>query len=85
MSVDPRTTPASSLESDLAELRAALARLPLPALADDVLAALVARHAPMRLLWRVGNLCRSHLYTSLDEICSDVVRPRPAGTSAPAR
>jgi hypothetical protein len=80
-----RGTPPTSLETDLAELRAALDRLPLPARQDDIVAALVTRHSPVRLLWRAGNLSRTRLYTSLDEICADVVHPRAARAAAPLR
>jgi hypothetical protein len=73
----------SSLERDLDDLRAALGRLPFPALQDDVIAALVARRAPSRLLWRSGSLSRTRLYRSVDEICADIARPRGVGHPPP--
>ena len=47
---------ASGLDTDLADLRAVLARHPFPTHQDDVLALLVARHEPARLLWRAAAL-----------------------------
>lgn len=76
-------TRASSLERDLEDLRAALGRLPFPALQDDVIAALVSRRAPSRLLWRVGSLSRTRLYRSLDEVCAEIARPRRVGHPPP--
>ena len=73
MSVDHTT--GGGLDTDLAELRQVLARLPFPAHQDDVLAALVRRHAPSRLLWRVGSLSRTRRYHSIDEVCTEVARP----------
>ena len=78
MSIDRHTT-RSSFDTDLDELRSALSRMIFPALQDEVLAALVAKRAPMRLLWRVGSLCPTHLYRSVDEVCADIVRFRATG------
>ena len=76
-------TTSSSLDRDLEDLRAALGRLPFPVLQDDVIAALVARRAPSRLLWRSGSLSRTRLYHSVDEICADISRPRGVGHPPP--
>ena len=81
MSIDHHTT-RSGFETDLADLRAALSRMTFPALQDEVLAALVARRAPMRLLWRVGSLSPTRLYRSPDEVCADIARLR-AGAHRP--
>lgn len=60
------------LDTDLADLRAALARHPFPATQDDILALLVARHEPSRLLWRAAALERTRRYHSVDEVCRDI-------------
>ena len=76
-------TTSSSMERDLEDLRAVLTRLPFPALQDDVIAALVTRRAPSRLLWRAGSLSRTRLYGSVDEICAEIGRPRGVGQPPP--
>ena len=73
----------SALERDVEDLRGALARLPFPALQDEVIAALVSRRAPSRLLWRVGSLSRTRLYRSLDEVLAELLSPRGHGTPPP--
>jgi hypothetical protein len=68
---------ASRREHDLDDLRAALHGLTFPARQDDILAALVVRRAPSRLLWRAGCLSRERLYLSIREVCADLEsRPR---------
>jgi hypothetical protein len=86
MSIDhtPRVaSPPAGLAEDVAEIRALLARLPFPAQQDDVLAALVRRQAPSRLLWRAGCLTRTRRYHSLDEVCAEISRPPTAAGSPP--
>lgn len=73
MTIHQSTT--TGLDSDLADLRAELSRLPFPAAQDDVLAALVHRHAPSRLLWRAGSLSRTRRYHSVDDVCEEISRP----------
>lgn len=77
-----QSTP-TGLAADVADLRVALARLPFPARQDDVLAALVCRRAPSRLLWRAGSLSRVRVYHSLDEVCAELARPRRGSSSRP--
>ena len=60
------------LDTDLTALRAALARHPFPTGQDDILALLVARHEPSRLLWRAAALSRSRRYHSADEVCEEI-------------
>ena len=60
------------LDTDLAELRVALSRHPFPTSQDDILALLVARGEPSRLLWRTAALSRSRDYQSVDEVCEEI-------------
>ena len=62
----------TDLDTDLAELRAVLARQPFPASQDDILAYLVARQERARLLWRAAALDRGRTYGSLDEVCDEI-------------
>lgn len=79
MSVDH--TIGSDLDADLAALRVVLARHPFPSGQDDVLALLVARQEPSRLLWRVAALDRTRAYSSADEVCDEIAGS--AGTGMP--
>ena len=65
-------TATSRRAHDLEDLRAALHGLPFPARQDDIIAALVARRAPSRLLWRAGCLSRERLYLSPDQVCAEL-------------
>ncbi|HYN68117.1 MAG TPA: hypothetical protein VES93_14620 [Ornithinibacter sp.] len=79
MSID--NTVDSVLEADLAELRVVLARHAFPTSQDDILALLVARHEPSRLLWRAAVLSRTRVYHSMDEVCDEIADL--AGTGMP--
>jgi hypothetical protein len=81
MSIDH--TSQGGLDTDLAELRRVLARLPFPARQDDVLAALVRRRSPSRLLWRAGSLSPTRRYHSIDEVCAEVAQPSDGGSPPP--
>ena len=72
---------ASELDSDLADLRAVLARHSFPTRQDDVLSLLVARHEPARLLWRAAALSRTRVYRSVDEVCDEIAQS--TGTRMP--
>ena len=74
MSIDDAVR--TDLDTDLSRLRALLARHSFPASQDDILALLVARHQPSRLLWRAAALDRTRVYSSLDEVCDDIARSR---------
>lgn len=79
-------TGGTGLESDLTQIRESLAQVRFPAQPDDVLAALVRRRVPSRLLWRVGGLPRTHRYHSIDDLCDDVAAgPGPGGPPPPGR
>ena len=73
----------TELDRDLAALRAALARHPFPARQDDVLALLVARRAPSRLLWRAASTDRARWYRSADEVCDDIAGSTNVGMPPP--
>jgi Protein of unknown function (DUF2795) len=77
-----RTVPAG-LEADVAQIRGELCRLAFPARPDDVLATLVRRRAPSRLLWRVGQLPRTRSYDSLDDLCDDFALGSSPGAPPP--
>ena len=81
MSIDNR--PGAGLDSDLDELRAALARHPFPSTQDHLLAWLVARREPAILLWRVAALSREREYGSLDEVCADLEGSGESGMPPP--
>jgi hypothetical protein len=81
MSIDNATY--TDLDTDLAELRALLARHPFPTSQDDILALLVARHEPSRLLWRAGVLSRSREYHSALEVCDEIARSTGPGMPPP--
>jgi hypothetical protein len=81
MSIDNR--PGTGLDSDLAELRAALARHPFPSTQDHILAWLVARREPALLLWRVAALSREREYDSVDAVCAELVRDSDSGMPPP--
>ena len=81
MTIDETTS--SALDTDLADLRTALAGLPFPSRQDDVLATLVRRQVPSRLLWRAGCLSRTRTYHSLDHLCDEISRPTPPGAPPP--
>ena len=76
-------TAGTGLESDLTQLRESLAQVPFPAQPDDVLAALVRRRAPSRLLWHVGAQPRTRRYHSLDDLCRHVARGSGPGAPPP--
>ena len=65
-------TAISRREHDLEDLRTALHGLPFPARQDDIIAALVARRSPARLLWRAGSLSRERLYLSVNQVCAEL-------------
>ena len=74
------------LDADVSEIRAALGRLRFPAQLDDVLAALLRRRAPSRLLWRVGVLPRTRRFRTLNDLCDDVAGgPGPGAPPPPGR
>jgi hypothetical protein len=80
------TTAGTGLESELTQLRESLGQVRFPAQPDDVLAALVRRRVPSRLLWRVGGLPRTRRYHCLDDLCDDVARgPGPGAPPPPGR
>ena len=81
MSID--NTVDSGLEEDLAELRAVLARHTFPTSQDDILALLVARHEPSRLLWRAAVLSRTRTYCTADEVCGEIARSSDPGMPPP--
>jgi hypothetical protein len=81
MSID--NTTGSGLEADLEELRAVLARNRFPISQDDILALLVARHEPSRLLWRAAALSRTRAYFSADEVCDEIARTAESGMPPP--
>lgn len=62
-----------ALATDLALLREVLAEHPFPTRQDDLIAACLVRHQPARLCRRLAGLDRTHDYTSLDEVCAEVV------------
>ena len=41
---------------------------------DDILALIVARHEPSRLLWRAAVLDRARPTESADEVCDEIAR-----------
>lgn len=74
------------LESDLMQIRESVGQVRFPAQPDDVLAALVRRRVPSRLLWRVSGLPRTRRYHRLDDLCTDVARgPGPGAPPPPGR
>ena len=74
-------TATSRRATDLQDLRAALHGLLFPARQDDILAALVARRSPSRVLWRAGQLSPERLYLSIDQVCAELEsRRRPTGS-----
>lgn len=81
MSID--NTLDSGVATDLADLRTALARHGFPTSQDDILARLVARHEPSRLLWRAAALTRTREYRSVDEVCDEIARSSAAGMPPP--
>ena len=64
----------TDLDTDLAQLRAALARQPWPASQYDILAHLVSRQERARLLWRAAALDHGRTYDSADEVCDEIAR-----------
>lgn len=80
MSIDAIRT---DLDTDLAQLRAVLARLPFPASQDDILAHLVSRQERARLLWRAAALDRSRTYRTIDEVCDEIAGFADAGMPPP--
>jgi hypothetical protein len=81
MSID--NTVGAGVDADLLELRAVLARHPFPTGQDDILALLVARHEPSRMLWRVAALSRTRQYQSVEEVCDDISRAAGSGMPPP--
>jgi hypothetical protein len=61
-----RTTP--SLRRDLDDLRTALHDQRFPAQQDDLIAACLGAHVPVRLCSRLAALPRTDVYHSLDEV-----------------
>lgn len=45
-----------------------------PARQDDLLALLIRKHAPSRLLWRVAQSAPGRTYRSLETLCEDAGR-----------
>jgi hypothetical protein len=76
-------TAGTGLESDLTQLRESLGQVRFPAQPDDVLAALVRRRAPSRLLWHVGALPRTRRYHSLDDLFSHIALGSGPGAPPP--
>jgi hypothetical protein len=76
-------TAGTGLESDLTQLRELLRQVRFPAQPDEVLAALVHRRAPSRLLWHVGALPRTRRYHSLDDLCRQVALGSGQGAPPP--
>jgi hypothetical protein len=74
-------TVGTGLDADVTQIRELLGQMRFPAQSDDVLAALVRRRAPSRLLWHVGALPRTQRYHSLDDLCDHVALR--SGTGAP--
>ena len=70
MSIDDATS--TDLDTDLVQLREALARVPWPSTQDEILAHLVARHVRARLLWRAAALDHSRTYGSADDVCDEI-------------
>ncbi len=73
----------TDLDRDLARLREVLARHHFPTRQDDVLALLVSRHEPSRLLWRAAALDRAQVYRSADEVCDEIARSTDVGMPPP--
>ena len=73
------------LDTDLTELRAALARHPFPTGQDDILALLVARHEPSRLLWRAAALSGPGYASADGAATSRPTRSARRSRSPPAR
>jgi len=81
MSIDD--TVGTSLLDDLSELRAVLAHHRFPTSQDAMLALLVARHEPARMLWRLAALSRTREYHSVDEVCDEIERSGRVGMPPP--
>jgi hypothetical protein len=62
----------AALERDLADLRTVLAEHPFPARQDDLMAACLSRHEPVRLCSRLSTLSRTTVYTSVDDVLDAV-------------
>ena len=58
-----------------AELVAELAGHAFPARRDDLLAALVRRHAPGALLWRLSRLSPQRTYLTAEDVVADLRPP----------
>lgn len=54
-----------------------------PTTQDDILALLVARHEPSRMLWRAAALTRTREYRSADEVCDEIERVGREGMPPP--
>lgn len=76
-------TVGSGLEADVTQIRAALGQVRFPAQLDDVLAALVRRRVPARLLWRVSGLPHTRRYHCIDDLCDDVALGSGPGAPPP--
>jgi len=76
-------TVCTGLEADLTQIRESLGQMRFPAQSDEVLAALVRRRAPSRLLWHVGALPRTQRYTSLDDLCHQIALGSRTGAPPP--
>ena len=81
MSIDDAIS--TELDRDLTALRTALARHPFATSQDDILALLVARHEPARLLWRTAALDRRRSYVSADEVCDEITGATDSGMPPP--
>ena len=76
-------TVGTGLEADLTQIRDSLGQMRFPAQSDEVLAELVRRRAPSRLLWHVGALPRTQSFHSLDDLCHHVALGSGTGTPPP--
>ena len=66
-------SPDPVLEQDLADLRAALEGHPFPTRQDDLIAACLGRHAPVRLCSLLSTLSHATVYATVDQVLADVV------------
>ncbi len=74
LSTQPQAWTPAAVEHDLNDLRQVLSGHPFPTDQDHLLARCVARRSPARLMWRLSYLSRTHSYSSLDEVCTEVCR-----------
>jgi hypothetical protein len=81
MSIDDAVR--TDLDTEIAHMRAALARAPWPSDQDSILAHLVVLHVPARLLWRAAALEHGRSYGSVDEVCAEIARFADVGMPPP--